>query len=200
MYNLGEHFKVDLNSILPNLKCIFKGNKYRITILSNTLVRIEYNEFGAFLDAPTQLVVNRNFSLPDINVKQDEKYLEIKTPKFTLYYTKDMPFKNNLKIEINGNTWQYNHPEAKCYDAPGFSINDKYIKSLYSLDGFVSLDDNTYELLSNGEYKKRDGNYVDKYIFLYGNDFNLCLKDYFTLTGFPTMILVYGGVKIKIIV
>ncbi len=192
MYNLGEHFKVELNTILPNLKCIFKGNKYRITILSNTLVRIEYNEFGAFLDAPTQLVVNRNFPLPEINVKQDEKYLEIKTPKFTLHYTKDMPFKNNLKIEINGNTWQYNHPEAKCYDAPGCSINDKYIKSLYSLDGFVSLDDNTYELLSNGEYKKRDGTYVDKYIFLYGNDFNVCLKDYFTLTGFPTMIPRYA--------
>ena len=47
------------------------------------------------------------------------------------------------------------------------------MKGLYSLDGFVSIDDYTYELLENGEYRKREGEYIDKYIFLYGNDFNV---------------------------
>ena len=45
MYNLGEHFKVKNENVSSNL--IFKGDKYRISILSNSLVRIEYNEFGA---------------------------------------------------------------------------------------------------------------------------------------------------------
>ena len=83
MYNLGDHFKIDYENILPNADAIFKGNKYRITVLSNTLVRIEYNEMGAFFDAPSQLVVNRKFPLPKIKVKQDEKYLELKTDNFT---------------------------------------------------------------------------------------------------------------------
>ena len=76
MYNLGEHFKVKNENVSSNL--IFKGDKYRISILSNSLVRIEYNEFGAFLDSPTQLVRNRKFDLIKLDVKEDDKYLEIK--------------------------------------------------------------------------------------------------------------------------
>ena len=110
MYNLGDHFKIDYENILPDEKTIFKGNKYRITILSDTLVRIEYNEMGVFFDAPSQLIINRKFDLPTINVKQDEKYLEIKTNNFTLSYTKEAVFNNNIKIEVNGKTWYFGHP------------------------------------------------------------------------------------------
>lgn len=190
MYNLGEHFKVKNENVSSNL--IFKGDKYRISILSNSLVRIEYNEFGAFLDSPTQLVRNRKFDLIKLDVKEDDKYLEIKTTDFTLYYTKNMPYKNNIKIVVNGKEWRFDHPEARRYEVPGSNINSKYMKGLYSLDGFVSIDDYTYELLENGEYRKREGEYIDKYIFLYGNDFNKCLKDYFNLTGYPTMMPRYA--------
>lgn len=183
MYNLGEHFKVSVDSI--NQNCIFKGDKYRITILSNSLVRLEYNEFGSFLDNFTQMVINRKFDLPNIEVKEDDKYLEIKTDCFTLYYTKNMPFKNNIKIVSFNHEWRFDHPEARKYDIT-------YGKSLYSLDGFVSLDDDTCILKENGLYEKREGIFTDKYVFLYGNDFNRCLKDYYTLTGYPLMIPRYA--------
>lgn len=192
MYNLGEHFKFNIENIQPDSRCILKGNKYRITILSENLVRVEYNEMGAFFDGPSQLVVNRKFHLPNISVKQDDKYLEVKTDNFMLHYTKENPFKNNLKIDVDGKTWYFGHPEARRYEAPGSKINEHGIKSLYSLEGFVSIDDDSYELLENGEYKKREGTFIDKYIFLYGKNFNKCLKDYFTLTGYPTMIPRYA--------
>ena len=156
MYNLGEHFKFNIENIQPDSRCILKGNKYRITILSENLVRVEYNEMGAFFDGPSQLVVNRKFHLPDISVKQDDKYLEVKTDNFMLHYTKENPFKNNLKIDVDGKTWYFGHPEARRYEAPGSKINEHGIKSLYSLEGFVSIDDDSYELLENGEYKKRE--------------------------------------------
>ena len=41
MYNLGDHFKRDQEGILPNPKCVYKGEKYRITVLSEILVRLE---------------------------------------------------------------------------------------------------------------------------------------------------------------
>ena len=192
MYNLGEHFKFNIENIQPDSRCILKGNKYRITILSENLVRVEYNEMGAFFDGPSQLVVNRKFHLPNISVKQDDKYLEVKTDNFMLHYTKENPFKNNLKIDVDGKTWYFGHPEARRYEAPGSKINEHGIKSLYSLEGFVSIDDDSYELLENGEYKKREGTFIDKYIFLYGKNFNKCLKDYFSLTGYPTMIPRYA--------
>ena len=46
MYELGDQFKFDLNKSTANKDCIFKGDRYRITILTERLVRLEYNENG----------------------------------------------------------------------------------------------------------------------------------------------------------
>ena len=64
MYNLGDQFKRKQECGKANEKCIDKGNKYRITVLSERLIRLEYSENGQFLDAPTELVWNRVFEEP----------------------------------------------------------------------------------------------------------------------------------------
>ena len=113
MYNLGEHFKVDYEKIKPNKDSIVQGKNYRFTILSERLIRIEYRENGPFLDAPTQLVVNRNFPKPNFNIKQDRNYLEISTNYFKLSYKKEQKINNskNLKVEVlnSSSVWYYNH-------------------------------------------------------------------------------------------
>ena len=50
---------------------VIQGKKFRITILSEILVRLEYSENGIFLDEPTEFARNRNFNLPKFNVQQD---------------------------------------------------------------------------------------------------------------------------------
>ncbi len=41
MAELQEHFKMDYKRILPNANHVIKGNKYRITVLSDLLVSIQ---------------------------------------------------------------------------------------------------------------------------------------------------------------
>ena len=53
MANLQDHFKFDYKKILPNVSNIIQGKKYRITVLSELLVRLEYSETGEFEDRPT---------------------------------------------------------------------------------------------------------------------------------------------------
>ena len=53
MYNLGNQFKFNLEAALMNSECIFKGEKYRISILTPNLIRLEYNVSGVFNDLPT---------------------------------------------------------------------------------------------------------------------------------------------------
>ena len=77
MYDLGMQFHFNMEQAKANPNTIIKGNKYRFTILSERLVRIEYSENGMFVDNPTQLVLCRNFSNPKFEVNQDNKYLEI---------------------------------------------------------------------------------------------------------------------------
>ena len=206
MYNLGEHFNMNLERSKSNNKCIFKGEKYRITILSERLVRLEYNNEGNFVDEPSELVWYRDFEKPNYLVKEDANYLIIKTKYFRLTYIKEKPFQGsklntmaNLKVELlnTDKIWYYGHPEVRNYGSPNFSLDDNnkkaFTKGLYSSDGFVTIDDSNskiFNALGNLEDRKSEG--VDLYLFMYLKDFADCLKDYYTLTGYPSLIPRYA--------
>ncbi len=190
MYSLGEHFNVIQDKSI-NQDCVFKGAKYRFTVLSKGLIRIEYNENGFFNDELTKNVINRNFMKPEFSVKEDKNYLEIKSDHFHLTYQKekDATKGKNLKIKLGNkeNFWVYNHIEAKNY--PTFTDLKNQTKSLYSFDGFVTIDDTNSEILKeNGTYEPRNNTGIDIYLFVYLNNFQSCLFDYFSLTGFPPLI------------
>ena len=157
MYDLGEQFKFDLNKSMANSECVFKGNKYRITILTERVVRLEYNENGIFNDYPTELIWYRKFNKPEFTVSQTNTILKITTKYFELTYKKEKNFNGgkvtptaNLKIELynTDKVCYYNHPEARNYGANSYSINDKtFVKGLYSIDGFATIDDSKSSLI-----------------------------------------------------
>ena len=199
MYDLGQQFKFDLNKSMANKECVFKGNKYRITVLTERLIRLEYSENGVFEDYPTELVWYRNFPKPEFTVSETDQTLKIITKYFELYYKKEKSFNGgkvtptaNLKINLlnTNKVWYYNHPEARNYGTNSYTIEDKKnVKGLYSLDGFATIDDSKRSLiLENGTFKRRDNSAVDLYVFLYNKDFYYCLNDYFSLTGNPPLI------------
>ena len=64
MYDLGEQFHINLDKLKTNSKSIVQGKKYRISVLTERLVRLEYNKEGKFNDLATELVVSRNFDTP----------------------------------------------------------------------------------------------------------------------------------------
>lgn len=206
MYDLGDRFKFDLNMSTANKDCVFKGDRYRITVLTERLVRLEYNENGMFEDYPTELIWYRNFPKPEFKVEENNKIIKITTKYFELTYVKEKKFyggkispTNHLKISLfnSDKVWYYKHPEIRNYGASAYKLkndkNKRLQKSLYSLDGFVTIDDSKSSLiLENGTFKKRDNSGVDIYVFLYNKDFYYCLNDYFSLTGYPPLIPRYA--------
>lgn len=203
MAELQSHFKMDYKSILPNTDNVIKGNKYRITVLSELLVRLEYSENGLFEDRPTELVMNRNFDKVKFEKKEDAKFINITTAYFTLTYQKEMPFVGSkvtpdqyLRIDLNNTDkfWYFGHPEVRNFKGTAFSLDGadgkaRYGKGLYSTDGFVSLDDSkTLIFNEDGSLGKRNDKRIDTYVFMYRRDFGACLRDYFKLTGYPPLI------------
>ena len=200
----GNFETLNMDARLSNSKAIFKGVNYRITVLSERLIRFEYDIKGEFTDDLTLLVKNRNFNLPNFKVSQDDKLLVITTKYFILQYAKEKPFKgpnfapdSNLKVKLvnTDRIWYFGHPEARNFKASAFSMEDKQKldKGLYSTDGFGTIDDsNTPTIDKNGYVNKSDGNKIDLYLFMYKRDFGLCLKDYFSLTGFPPLLPRYA--------
>ena len=79
MYNLGPQFKIDQDKLKVNEKCVFTGNRYRIEVLSERLIRIEYNEIGNFVDFASNLVICRNFKRPIFEHKEDQAFIYINT-------------------------------------------------------------------------------------------------------------------------
>jgi alpha-glucosidase (family GH31 glycosyl hydrolase) len=207
MHELGQQFVIDYNNAKSKEKATFKGKKYRITVLTERLLRLEYNEEGIFEDRPTQLALFRNFDVPSLVVQQDERYLEITTRYFKLTYTKEKKFDSgpflvgaNLRVFLQNTekSWYYKHPEVRNYFSTTVSLDNitntvKLKKGLYSADGFASIDDSdSYVIGENGMVIPRPHKGLDIYLFMYRRDFGLCLRDYYDLTGKPALIPRYA--------
>ena len=207
MTGLGEHFKINELDFVIDPSVVFRGKYYRITVLSERLIRLEYSLTGEFYDGKTEIVHNRKFPVPNFKVEQNEKFLTITTKYFTLQYAKEKPFKgsklapdSNLKVNLlnTDKFWYYNHPEARNYKGSSFSIEEfgketSLTKGLYSTDGFATLDDSHSMFIDpDGYIVSNASKRIDIYLFAYRRDFGLCLKDYFTLTGYPPLLPRYA--------
>ena len=207
MSELASHFKIDVSRGKSKPNYVFQGKTYRITVLSDVLLRLEYNPDGIFNDYPTILALNRNFEKdPNIIVKQDEKYLNITNDYFVLEYSKEKPFEasklvpdSNLRITVKDTDkiWYFNNPEVRNYKGSTYSFD--YSKSftldkgLYNIDGFASIDDTARPVfIEDGSIKKNPSNGTDIYLFLYKNDFKKALDSYFELTGKPALLPRYA--------
>ena len=204
MAGLNEHFHIDNYEQGTSLyDAIFQGKRYRITVLSDVLVRLEYSANGQFEDRPTEQVLFRRFPVPRYLKQEDNNILVISTKYFKLEYTKEMPFEGskvspdqNLKISLNNTDkfWTYGCAEARNFKGTAYSLDDAdgnvvYQNGLYSTDGFVSIDDSKSLILNkDGTYGKRSDKRVDIYVFMYRKDFGFCLRDYYKLTGKPALI------------
>lgn len=192
MYNLGEQFRINYKNNKSHVECVFNGLNYRITVLSESLIRIEYNVNDTFTDELTSLVRNRNFIRSDFNVIDNKSSLTITTNYFELNYIKGKDFLKDLTVKIGLRTWKYQNPEVRNYKSL-IDFEGNSVKSLYSLDGFATIDDSQSPyLFEDGTYQVRDNNGVDIYLFCYKNDFQRCLVDYYNLTGYPTMLPKYA--------
>ena len=207
MNEFFPHFQVDYSKNRSNKEAIFQGQTYRITVLSERLLRLEYNKDGIFFDDLTEQVINRNFEVPEFQIQQDDKFLEITTKYFKLQYIKEKPFLGsklapdaNLKVTLAGTDkiWYFHHPEARNFGTTPMSLDENSkkfstVKGLYSVDGFASFDDSSsLVLMPDGTLMTNTIPRIDTYLFVYRRDFGLCLKDYFTLTGYPALIPRYA--------
>ena len=203
MQTIGGYFigkKEDLVAVNEN---IIKGNKYRITILTDRLVRVEYHPDGKFEDRASERVIFRRFPKVEYTFDSTETLLQVKTSMFTLNYVKDKPItksksasSSNIQITLNNTdrVWYYGNNEIRNFGGINYSLDDfkgtlKQDKGFYSTDGFALLDDSTTDLIDDsGKYIKRTDKSIDLYIFMYKKDLGLCLQDYYMLTGYPTLI------------
>lgn len=207
MYDLGRNFHIDLSKLKSKDEAIIKGEKYRITVLTERLIRLEYSPNGVFNDFATQFAFFRDFQVPKFMKVDSKTRINIETSYFKLTYEKEEPFNGgmfnptkNLKVEVKDSKviWYYGHPEIKNYYGSNISgevkeKENKENRGLYSEDGIVSFDDSkSLRLNELGTIVPSEDGYMDIYLFVYNKDFGACANDYFKLTGMPSLIPRYA--------
>ncbi len=187
-----------------NEKAVVKGEKYRFTVLTHGLIRMEYNENGVFEDRATKGIVNRNFPVPEFTVEETDDKLIISTETLILSYLKDYPFSpDSLTARYCGEIgdfseiWTFKDYKRKYYPNPAPQTRKGTRGSLDGADGemeleegiisanFADYDDSKSMIIAeNGWVEERPDGIEDTYLFAYGNENNIeCLHDFLELSG-----------------
>ena len=89
MAGMGSYFVSNDKNLIALKDNVIQGKKYRFTILTDRLVRLEYSESGVFEDRATQNVIFRNFPKVEYTVNTSETLIQITTKYFVLNYVKN---------------------------------------------------------------------------------------------------------------
>ena len=173
---------------------IIKGNNYRISILTDRLIRFEYSKKNIFVDEETAAVTNRKFPKVKFDVLDSEDKLVIVTDYLRVIYDKKEFSGEGLRINVSGNygttssVWHYGDKNeslkgtTRTLDA--IDGETELGEGIVSRQMWSVVDDSSSMLITKDGFKLReDEEAIDLYFFGYGLDYLTALKDFYTLSG-----------------
>ena len=195
---MRDIFKVKTNPAACGENIVL-GDCYRISVLTDGLIRLEYQENGHFEDRPSQMAWNRDFKPTRYRVIKTEDGIEILTKRIHLIYDEKKFSKNGLSIQVIGNLSAYHsiwHYSEEIHDLKGTARTLDEVDGSTELEhgvlsrfGYSVLDDGKSMLLTeDGWVEPRCGGGEDIYFFGYGHDYLECLKDFYYLSGRSPML------------
>ncbi len=176
---------------------VVRGDKYRFTVLTDRLLRLEYSEDGRFEDRATRLAFNRSFDTPSFETYHEDGFLHIVTKYLHLTYD-EQPFSAaGLQIAIRA-TEQY---QAKYwfYGRGRVPNLGGTVRTLDGVNGAIQLPDGLitqhigYSLVDDSQTIAigeegwpvpigGDGR-IDLYFFGYYQDPERCIQDFYKLSA-----------------
>ena len=133
---MQDIYKVETHPLALSENMI-TGDKYRITFLTEGLIRLEYDEEGVFEDRPTQMVFFRDFPKADYRVVRTEDGIEVHTKRIHLIYNEKEFTSWGLSIQVKGNLSAYHsiwHYGEEIHDLKGTA------RTLDMVDGATELE------------------------------------------------------------
>lgn len=172
--------------------------KYRITTLTDRLIRLEYQKDGQFVDDLTQIVANRNFPEVSSKLTNLDNGIRIETDGLVIDYDEKefSGFGLSITLKENNAKWTYNEigenylGTARTLDEADGPV--RLENGLFSKEGFSVIDDSISALIVDGQIRPRNNKGIDIYFFGYGKDYKGALKAFYNLTGKSPMIPRYA--------
>ena len=168
---------------------------YRITVLTEGLVRLEWSPECKFEDRASTFAVHRNLPTPDYRLVDHGSSLEVVTSKFRLAYNKKAFTASGLTLQVLGSMTNYD--SIWRYGSKGVDLGGT-ARTLDEVDGrtelgpavisrrvYALIDDSDSMLFeSNGWVAARESNdAIDIYLFAYGHDYRAAIRALHDLSG-----------------
>ena len=179
-----------------NEEFVIGGKNYRITVLTEQLMRLEYSADGVFEDRATRFAANRNFAAPKFKSYEKDGCLHIVTEHLHLTYDKKEFSPNGLKIVVDGSDdWCYNAgSNTQCFGSDNYGgtcrtldnalaeakLDDGLLSKYF---GFTTFDDSKTIAIGEDGWPTPASFHTDIYFFGYGKCYQECIRDFYKLSG-----------------
>jgi alpha-glucosidase (family GH31 glycosyl hydrolase) len=190
---LDPHLRLR-TSPLADPEAIVEGDRWRITVLADGLLRLEWAPDGTFEDRASTFALHRDLPVPRFDVVDGEAVLEIVTDRLRLVYDRAPFTPAGLSVQVRGNVsnyrsvWRYGEPvrdlggtARTLDDIDGRAPLEPGIVSRY---GVAALDDSRSFLFEDdGWVSPRPEDRIDLYVFAYGHDYAAALEAFYAVSG-----------------
>src|ERR1035437_7978547 len=85
---------------IANKGAVVKADNVRFTVLTDRVIRMEYDKTNTFIDFASLTFVNRNLPVPDFKTTEKDGWLIIKTKFRTLHYRKNSGAFNSRNLFV----------------------------------------------------------------------------------------------------
>ncbi len=179
-----------------------EGSRYRITVLTDRLLRLEYQAEGKFEDRKTQIVMNRDFPACACTTWKENGRVFLETDALKLSYD-EQPFSStglSIYVKALDTVWNYsviygNSDRNLMGTARTLDMTDGFLMlepGLFGHNGYAVVDDSLSAVYEDDAFLPREHAEQDLYFFGYGKDFYAGLRDFYHLCGKAPMIPRYA--------
>ena len=189
----------------------YKDDQVRVTVITDGVIRLEWQPEGKFEDSPSFVASERNYPAADFKVEDNGKKVEIRTSKMILTYKKGTGkfTKSNLEIKAADGffTWKPGMQQKENLKGTFRTLDGldgdlqtqvwvadmkkgetrQFEDGILAKDGWTLIDESESYLFDDSEWawvKEREaGNCQDWYFMAYGNNYKAALKDFTIFAG-----------------
>jgi hypothetical protein len=134
---LASHLHLNTSPV-AHPDAVLRGDRWRITVLTDGLVRLEWSEDGAFEDRASTFALHRDLPVPEFALVDGETALEVVTDRFRLVYDRAPFSPAGLSIQARGNVSNYH--SVWRYGEPLRNLGGT-ARTLDDVDGRIALED-----------------------------------------------------------
>lgn len=166
----------------------YRFGNCRVSVLTERLLRLEYDESRVFEDRPSQFALDRHFPEPCCSAKLRGGSLELRSEGCRVIigggleletFTDGLSWRSGQELHYLGGT-------ARTLDNADGAIGLE--PGIFSREGVGLLSDDSLLFGADGELRPRRPGTRDIYLFLYGRQFERGLRDLYRLSGRPPLL------------